>query len=314
LDGACFANRDGSIPVIEEPAHAEAILAGLAHYASTLASYPLSQSLWHAVKMLAGLFVAIFVLEMVTGGNVRRYLTRNFRTDVTYGIFYMGGIYNALIYAPLVAGLALIIPAWDFRLLNYVPGPLGFVIYWVLADAAGYWVHRWYHRNPILWEFHKVHHTQTELTFVTSWRNHVVEQLVSNIVLFVPLMVLGLPTWYWAPVFSVQLVFEGLQHADLNWRFGWLYPIVVSPSFHAIHHAPDLEHNTSNYAKILSIWDYVFGTISAAARPTRYGLDGTDMPVSFWGTMAAPFISLWRKRPPFPIGRSGRNDARAIAE
>ena len=51
----------------------------------------------------------------------------------------------------VVAVLAFIVPAWDFRLLNYVPGPVGFVIYWLLADAAGYWIHRLFHRVPFLW-------------------------------------------------------------------------------------------------------------------------------------------------------------------
>jgi sterol desaturase/sphingolipid hydroxylase (fatty acid hydroxylase superfamily) len=290
--------------MIDEAPHAPIILAEFGRVAATLAAHPLCQSVWHAAKTLSALFFIVFVLEIAAGGNLRRYLTRNFTTDVTYGIFYMGGIYNSLIYAPVVAGLTLVVPAWDFRLLNYVPNPVGFAIYWLLADAAGYWVHRWCHRNPILWEFHKVHHAQTELTFVTSWRNHVVEQLVSNVVLFVPLMVLGLPAWFWAPVYFLQLVFEGLQHSDLKWRYGWLYPVLVSPVFHAIHHSPDLSRDANNYAKIFSFWDGMFGTIATGERPRRYGLDGVDMPVSFCGTMVAPFISLWQKRPSLPGRRS----------
>jgi sterol desaturase/sphingolipid hydroxylase (fatty acid hydroxylase superfamily) len=281
-----------------------ALYADLSHLAAAAWGYPLVKSIWNAVKVLSAVFVVIFFLEMITGGNLRRYWTRNFRTDMTYGIFYYGGIYNFLIYAPVAAGLAFIVPSWDFHLLKYVPGPVGFVIYWLLADAAGYWVHRWYHHNPILWEFHKVHHAQTELTFVTSFRNHVIEQVVSNIVLFVPLMVLGLPLWFWAPAYFLQIVFEGLQHSDLKWRYGRLYPVLVSPMFHAIHHSPDRARHDSNYGKILSVWDYLFGTMSVGERPARYGLAGVDMPVSFWGTLLAPFLSLWRKRPALFAGRS----------
>lgn len=264
-----------------------------------LADYPLLRGLWNAAKVLSAVFVVIFLLEMVTGGNLRRYWTRNFRTDLMYGFFYYGGIYNVLIYAPLVAGLALILPTWNFRLLEHVPGPVGFAIYWLVTDAAGYWIHRWYHSNPILWEFHSVHHTQTEMTFVTSFRNHVVEQIVSNVVLFIPLMVLGLPLWFWAPAFLLQFVFEGLQHSDLKWRYGKLYPVFVSPIFHAIHHSPDRARHDSNYGKILSFWDYLFGTMSVGERPERYGLNGVAMPVSFTGTMLAPFIRLWRRMPVF---------------
>ena len=284
--------------MFDELSHAATtVYADLGQVAAALSGYPLVQSLWRALKVFSAVFVIVFFLEMVLGGNLRRYWTRNFRTDVTYGFFYYGGIYNVLVYAPIAAGLTLIVPVWDFRLLDYVPGPVGFVIYWLLADAAGYWIHRWYHQNPILWEFHKVHHAQTELTFITSFRNHFVEQLVSNVVLFVPLMVLGLPLWYWAPAIFLQFLFEGLQHSDLKWRYGRLYPFFVSPVFHAIHHSPERSRHDSNYGKILSVWDYLFGTISVGARPARYGLVGVDMPVSFSGTMVAPFLALWHKRP-----------------
>jgi sterol desaturase/sphingolipid hydroxylase (fatty acid hydroxylase superfamily) len=135
----------------------------------------------------------------------------------------------------------------------------------------------------------------------------VVEQLVSNVVLFVPLMVLGLPLWFWAPAYFLQIVFEALQHSDLRWRYGKLYPIFVSPIFHAIHHSPDRARHDSNYGKILSLWDYLFGTMSVGERPTRYGLAGIEMPVSFWGTVAAPFLSLWQKRPLLFAGRGKRS-------
>jgi sterol desaturase/sphingolipid hydroxylase (fatty acid hydroxylase superfamily) len=298
-------NHTGSIQVTDQAWHAATVLyAELSQISAVLSGYPLLPSLWYAVKIFSALFVVVFFLEMVTGGNLRRYWTRNFRTDMTYGIFYVGGIYNLLFYAPLVAGLTLIIPTWDFRLLNYVPGPMGFVMYWLIADALGYWIHRLYHHNPILWEFHKVHHAQTKLTFVTSWRNHVVEQIASNVLMFVPVLVLGLPLWYWAPVTVLQYVFEGLQHSDIKWRFGKLYPILVSPVFHALHHSPDRARHDTNYGKILSVWDHLFGTISVGDRPARYGVAGIDMPVSVCGTVVAPFLSLWKQRQLFFAGRS----------
>ena len=129
---------------------------------------------------------------------------------------------------------------------------------------------------------------------MTSFRNHVVEQLVANIVPFVPLMLLGLPLWTWAPLYFAQFVLEGLQHSDIKWRYGRLYAVIVSPVFHAIHHSPDRQRHDSNYGKILGIWDYLFGTISLGERPERYGLAGVSMPVSFSGTLAAPFVELWR--------------------
>ena len=70
-----------------------------------------------------------------------------------------------------------------------------------------------------------------------------------------------------------------------------LYPILVSPMFYAIHHAPDIARQSSNYAKMLGIWDRL------GERPTRYDSADTDTPISFLGTVAVPFVSLWRRRP-----------------
>jgi len=253
--------------------------------AAWVSHYPLLPSLYSGARILLFIFVVVFAIEWLTGGKIMRYWSRNFRTDVLYGLLYTGGIYNALLYAPLMAGLALLVPASQFRLLDHLPGMFGFLAYWLIADFAGYWIHRLYHSSDFLWTFHKVHHAQTELTFVTSYRNHIVEQLVSNVIMFVPVMLLGAPVWFWAPVFLLQNLFEGLQHSDVKWRFGFLYPVIVSPVF----------HHDSNYGKILSIWDYLFGTMSVGERPQRYGLTGDPMPVSFTGTLIEPFRDLWKE-------------------
>jgi len=134
--------------VLDEPMNAMA--EALAWLRGWLADYPFLHSFLGGMKSLAAVFAIVFVLELLTGGNLQRYWTRNFRTDMCYGVFYLGGIYNALIYVPLASLLTLVVPAWNFHLLDHVPGPAGYLIYWLLADAIGYWIHRWYHSNPIL--------------------------------------------------------------------------------------------------------------------------------------------------------------------
>src|SRR5581483_9207875 len=49
------------------------------------------------------------------------------------------------------------------------------VVYWVMFDL-GYWVAHWLmHRIPVLWEFHKIHHSAEELSPLPEWRQHPVE-------------------------------------------------------------------------------------------------------------------------------------------
>lgn len=260
-----------------------------------LLQYPLLKTLATAAAGLAAVFLVILVFEWLARGNLRRYRTRGFVTDVGYALVYQGGIYNTLLYAPIFAVVALVMPSWHLDLIGQLPLPIGFLIFWVVSDAIAYWIHRWEHHNPILWCFHSVHHTQTSMTFATSFRNHFVEQLFINFLMYVPMMVIGMPKWYWAPAMLLQNINEGLQHSDLNWRFGRLYPVLVSPVFHAIHHSPDRARHDSNYGKIFSIWDYLFGTISVGERPEKYGVAGLEMPASFWGTFVAPFGQLKRR-------------------
>ena len=47
------------------------------------------------------LFVAMLACEAASRVDLRRYLTRNFGTDLLYRFFYNGGIYMGLIYSPL---------------------------------------------------------------------------------------------------------------------------------------------------------------------------------------------------------------------
>jgi sterol desaturase/sphingolipid hydroxylase (fatty acid hydroxylase superfamily) len=266
-----------------------------------LSRFPLLRTLAHALVILTATCIVVVCLELLAGSNLRRYLSRGFLTDLTYGLIYQGGIYNTLLYAPIFVGVALIMPSWHLEVLTRLPPLIGFLIFWVVSDAIGYWIHRWQHSNAILWCFHSVHHTQTCLTFVTSFRNHLLEQLFGNFLMYVPLMLLGMPKWYWAPAMLMQNFFEAVQHSDLNWRYGRLYPFLVSPVFHAIHHSPDRARHDSNYGKILSVWDYLFGTMSTGERPAKYGVAGLEMPVSFWGTFFAPFDQLRRRATARPL-------------
>jgi sterol desaturase/sphingolipid hydroxylase (fatty acid hydroxylase superfamily) len=248
------------------------------------------RNLLQGVGLIGGMFAVVGVLEALSSANLRRYYSRSFATDLLYAVMYIGGLYSLLISAPVLAVIALALPeSWRLHVLDALPPVAAFFAYWLIADAIQYWLHRWMHSSRLLWRVHSVHHSQTCLTFATSWRNHVLEQLFLNVAMFVPLMLLGMPKWYWLPVLLAQYVFEALQHSELNWRYGRLYPIFVSPVFHAIHHDPQRARHDSNYGKILGIWDWIFGTLSRGDRPLSYGVAGMRSPVGFWDTMWAPF-------------------------
>ncbi|MEC7230725.1 MAG: sterol desaturase family protein, partial [Verrucomicrobiota bacterium] len=50
--------------------------------------------------------------------------------------------------------------------------PLFYLFLFILDDFARYWLHRWLHAIPLLWSFHKVHHSASTLNPFTVFRTH----------------------------------------------------------------------------------------------------------------------------------------------
>jgi sterol desaturase/sphingolipid hydroxylase (fatty acid hydroxylase superfamily) len=250
-------------------------------------------SIGTAALVLLGLFVCFFALEYWLGGDISRYRTRHFWNDVAYGLFYRADIYQVLIGATVANALQ---PRLDFLALGLFrnwPLPAAALAFWITADFLGYWVHRLQHRIPVLWAFHSVHHAQERMTFLTSYRIHPIEQLCASLILFVPLLVIGLPPGTWLPLVAILTALEFSQHSDLPWRYGPLYRVLVSPAFHAIHHSIEPAHHHRNFGKIISTWDVVFGTaLSTDERPRRFGVNGLRIPESLLTQLITPFRLL----------------------
>ena len=221
------------------------------------------------VIIVLGLILVLF-LERLQRRDLGRYRTRSFGNDVLYSFFYQGGVYNLLVYVPLFGTIQ---QHYRFGLLDPLPMPVAFVMYWLMADFCGYWIHRLMHTWAPLWAFHSVHHAPRQITFLTSNRNHLVEQLFCNAAMLLPIVLLGAPQAVWLPMLLFMSVGEALQHAHLDWRYGPLYRVLVSPMFHNLHHSTEPEEYNGNYGKILSVWDFAFGTAVDRTRlPARYGL------------------------------------------
>lgn len=161
----------------------------------------------------------------------------------------------------------------------------------LMADLSFYVGHRLAHRVPVLWEFHKVHHSAVVMTPITYLREHPMDQLVlgTAAALFVGpvtglfmhlfpqdltvLKVLGLNAvsfvWY-------LLLGANLRHSHVWLPFGPLLDrLLSSPAQHQIHHSDDPAHFDRNFGSMLAIWDWMFGTLYAPVqRPAhlRFGL------------------------------------------
>lgn len=225
-----------------------------------------------------GFGVLAYALERLTGARTTQYGTVNFRHDVVYWLGYQWG---AMI--PIMAAVHHTvgrIPGLDLHALAGYPRVLHYLVFWIVSDLASYWVHRLMHANPYLWSFHLVHHSQEALTFATASRTHPVDQYLGAAWNFAALSLLGAPPEVWFPLhFALRTLPAVLQHTELAWRWGPFYRLIVSPTFHAVHHSTEREHHDRNFGITLSVWDFLFGTaVTPEVRPRVYGVAGVRLP------------------------------------
>jgi sterol desaturase/sphingolipid hydroxylase (fatty acid hydroxylase superfamily) len=239
------------------------------------------------------LFLVIYLIERAYRVPDGHYRSRGFLHDVAYWFYYRSGLHHFVFLAALFAALSGPLAALDLRLLSPLPYWLQALLYMVVADFLVYWIHRAQHHFPFLWAFHTTHHSQQHLSFATSQRVHPVDHLVQDILIFVPLRILGFDEAAWIPMYLLGEFNLAAQHSRIPWRFGLLYRIIVSPVFHSFHHSLDSAHHNRNFAGLFSLWDYAFGTAvrDERAAPAQFGLPSMA-PTSVVSTLVAPIRLL----------------------
>jgi sterol desaturase/sphingolipid hydroxylase (fatty acid hydroxylase superfamily) len=158
----------------------------------------------------------------------------------------------------------------------------------VVGDFFGYWQHRLFHHRT-LWPFHAIHHSSRELDWLSSTRLHPVNEVLSKIIIAVPLVVLGFNTTVTAAYIPFTTFYAIMVHANLDWDLGPFRAVFTSPTFHRWHHTKASEGLDKNFAGGLPVWDILFGTYFMPRRqPQQFGIDD-PVPEGFLAQMIYPF-------------------------
>jgi sterol desaturase/sphingolipid hydroxylase (fatty acid hydroxylase superfamily) len=155
----------------------------------------------------------------------------------------------------------------------------------VAMDAANWLAHLADHKIAPLWRLHTVHHSQEELSVLTSFRAHPLMHTTGFFISTVAALAM-LGDRSIAPVLITAYVCLGtLPHANVGWTFGPFGKVIVSPAYHRRHHSADGEHDV-NLAVVLPIWDVLSGRARFPQRgtaPFRTGLAGRPVTVEQTG-------------------------------
>jgi sterol desaturase/sphingolipid hydroxylase (fatty acid hydroxylase superfamily) len=167
-------------------------------------------------------------------------------------------------------------------------------------DLFDYLWHRANHRVTFLWRFHKAHHSDTAMDVSTSLRFHPGELMISA-------AVKALWVAVWGPTAIAWFLFEAsvslcaqFHHSNIDFpdRFeNRLSALLVTPRFHASHHAVDRRYGDANFSTIFSFWDRLFGSYTppAAGGATTNGEgalglpEARDLAFSLSAWLAEPF-------------------------
>ncbi|MEZ5501681.1 MAG: sterol desaturase family protein [Halioglobus sp.] len=161
----------------------------------------------------------------------------------------------------------------------------------LVTDIAQYWVHRAFHRVPLLWRFHRIHHSAERMDWLAGSRLHIIDVLVTRSLSLVPMVVLGFSTDainIYLPILAIQSVFI---HCNLVFELPWLRGILTTPIYHHWHHTSDPEFVDRNFAISLPLLDLIFGTYYCprGTWPTGYGLPGNPLKGNYLAHLLAPF-------------------------
>lgn len=195
-------------------------------------------------------------------------LPRRRRWPANLGIVVLNTVLVRLVFPLMPVGVAALAQARGWGLFNIVEAPawLALVASVLVLDLAIYAQHVAFHKVPVLWRLHRMHHADTAIDVTTGARFHPIEIGLSILIKMAVVCLLGAPA---AAVVVFEVVLNGtamFNHANLRLPLGLdraLRLVIVTPDMHRVHHSTLRSETDSNYGFNLPWWDRLFGTYIA---------------------------------------------------
>ncbi|MEM8918027.1 MAG: sterol desaturase family protein [Pseudomonadota bacterium] len=249
--------------------------------------------------VFAGIFVLMALLEALMPQK-RRVQPRGPRWLTNLGLVVAGTVLLRISMPILAIGMALVAAQNGWGLLAMVELPLWaeVVIAFLLLDLLIYAQHVAFHKVPLFWRFHKIHHADRDLDVTSGVRFHPVEAVLSMIWKLLCIVAIG-PAAIAVFLFEVILNAASLFH-HANFRLPQeadriLRWMMVTPDMHRVHHSVRRSETDSNFSFFLTVWDRLFGTYVAQPKDGHKGMTigldeyQSDQPSGLGWSLVEPF-------------------------
>ena len=160
------------------------------------------------------------------------------------------------------------------------------------ADFMRYWLHRAFHRYPLMWRLHAVHHSPPQLYTINVGRFHPIEKSVQYAADTLPFAVLAVSQEVLAAYFVFYALNGFFQHSNCRVYLGPLNYLVAGPELHRWHHSRRAREMNSNFGNNLIVWDTLFRTrfLPNDRDIETIGLRNRRYPTGFLLQMRSPFV------------------------
>lgn len=154
---------------------------------------------------------------------------------------------------------------------------LAFYLVW---DFTLYWFHRLMH-HPFFWPTHRWHHAPATIWWLSGIRASLFHTLLFQIA-FIWFWLFGLPYWVYLILLGEFIARNGWMHLNVNLPGQkWMEYLIVTPRYHAVHHADRPEWYNQNLGSLMTVWDRLFGTFISPDEidgDIEFGLNDTPSP------------------------------------
>jgi len=248
---------------------------------------------WFALNLLVLALIFVPLERALPQYRDQRVFRPEWTTDgVHFLISHL--IVQAFSWAALLPSQVLrnsLLPPGAFAPLRSLPLPVQFLAVLLLADLTQYWIHRCFHRLPVLWSLHAVHHSSTAMDWLAGSRMHPLDALATRAAVMTVLVLAGA-----APAaVAIYLAFVSFQAVFIHANFGaglrWLDKVLVTPRYHHFHHAAEAAAIDKNFAVHLPMLDRIFGTqfLPETRWPEGYGLAQGGIARTYLAQILGPF-------------------------
>ena len=216
------------------------------------------------LSAFAAIFAALALWEIFAP---RRALVagRKPRWPSNLGVLVLDSLLVRMLIPTAAVGAALFAAGRGYGLFNLAGLRLSIALFlgFLALDLVVYLQHVVFHKVPLLWRLHRMHHADLDIDFTTGVRFHPFEILISLAIKIAVVIVLGIPAVA-VVLFEVMLNATSMfNHANVAmpaWLDGVLRLIVVTPDMHRVHHSVVRQEADSNFGFNLPWWDWLFGT------------------------------------------------------